>query len=281
MTVAVSLNLSDGVILGVDSAVTILTPDGTGIAKVYDQAQKLFQLTSCPIGLAFYGAGGIGVRSMGSYVREFEVTDPSGVLRGQAGLSDAVEAFRSFLCQKYQETIVPAVEHATGKSFDQIPDAQRPTVGVVAAGFSGNAHLSEVWNIMLPAHASPGSAACKRQQGDFGDDWYALDQPIIRYLNGFDSTMVYTLLTEFEKILGRSLSEQEMQTLEQIVTSVGYQIPFGGMPMEEGVEYVRFLVNLVINHYRFTVGAPVVGGAVHIGLVTCRGDNFQILQEDA
>jgi hypothetical protein len=58
VTVAVSLNLSDGVILGVDSAVTIFTADGTGIAKVYEQAEKLFQLSNRPIGLAFYGAGG-------------------------------------------------------------------------------------------------------------------------------------------------------------------------------------------------------------------------------
>jgi hypothetical protein len=35
MTVAVSCNLSDGVILGVDSAVSAPAPGGGGIAKIY------------------------------------------------------------------------------------------------------------------------------------------------------------------------------------------------------------------------------------------------------
>jgi integrase len=54
VTVAVACNLSDGVALAVDSAVTL--PDGTGgIAKVYENAQKLFQLGDRPIGIAVFG----------------------------------------------------------------------------------------------------------------------------------------------------------------------------------------------------------------------------------
>src|SRR5687767_8142260 len=78
MTVAVSLNLSDGVILGVDSAVTI--PGTTGEAKIYENAEKLFQLGERPIGVAIYGLGGLGARSIGSYLREFEITDPNGIV---------------------------------------------------------------------------------------------------------------------------------------------------------------------------------------------------------
>jgi hypothetical protein len=46
VTVAVSCNLSDGVILGVDSAVTVPAPQG--IVKVYENAEKLFSLGSAP-----------------------------------------------------------------------------------------------------------------------------------------------------------------------------------------------------------------------------------------
>lgn len=42
MTVAVSCNLSDGVILGVDSAVTLTNNKGA-IIKVYENAKKLFK----------------------------------------------------------------------------------------------------------------------------------------------------------------------------------------------------------------------------------------------
>lgn len=53
MTFAISLNLPDGIILGVDSAVTLSGP--TGIIKVFENAQKLFQLGEKPVGIAVYG----------------------------------------------------------------------------------------------------------------------------------------------------------------------------------------------------------------------------------
>ena len=42
MTVAVAGNFTDGVVLGVDSAVTL--QEGSTIYKVYENAEKLFQL---------------------------------------------------------------------------------------------------------------------------------------------------------------------------------------------------------------------------------------------
>src|SRR5206468_6888121 len=42
MSVAIACNLSDGVVLAVDSAVTVPDPAGGGVAKVYENAQKLF-----------------------------------------------------------------------------------------------------------------------------------------------------------------------------------------------------------------------------------------------
>lgn len=72
LTVAVSLNLSEGVILGVDSAVTVWSPKG-GIAKVYENAEKLFQIAEKPVGIESFGIGALGSRTIGSYIREFEI----------------------------------------------------------------------------------------------------------------------------------------------------------------------------------------------------------------
>ena len=49
------------------------------------------------------------------------------------------------------------------------------------------------------------------------------------------------------------------------------------MPIVEGIAYVKFLVEMVINHHRFSIGAPVVGGKIQIGLVTYKGEKFRIL----
>lgn len=56
MSVAVSCNLPDGLILGVDSAVTLNDAKGN-IAKVYETASKLFQLGEKPIGIGMRPQG--------------------------------------------------------------------------------------------------------------------------------------------------------------------------------------------------------------------------------
>ncbi len=67
--------------------------------------------------------------------------------------------------------------------------------------------------------------------------------------------------------------------IEKILLKHEYQFPIAGMPIMEGIAYVRFLVEMVINHYRFSIGAPVVGGKAQIGLVTYKGEKFRILRE--
>src|SRR5947207_2181008 len=150
MTVAVACNLSDGVILGVDSAVTVPSPGG--VAKVYENAEKLFQLGERPIGIATFGLGALGTRSLGSYLREFAIHDPGKVVSGQSAIADVVEALREFCMANYRAVIVPLLEQETGKSFDDIPAEQRPGIGLVVGGFSSNAYLSEVWEVWIPAH---------------------------------------------------------------------------------------------------------------------------------
>src|SRR2546422_625642 len=95
MSVVVSCNLPDGVILGADSAITLPGPPVVpgqplppnvmhgGVLKVYEDADKLFSLGERPIGVATFGAGVIGNRTLGSYLREFVVRDPQQVISGQ------------------------------------------------------------------------------------------------------------------------------------------------------------------------------------------------------
>ena len=69
MTVAVACNLAEGVVLGVDSAVT-MSNQQKQVIKTYEHAEKIFKLGEKPVGIATYGLGAIGNRIIGSYVRE-------------------------------------------------------------------------------------------------------------------------------------------------------------------------------------------------------------------
>ena len=77
---------------------------------------------------------------------------------------------------------------------------------------------------------------------------------------------------------GSPPTSAEDTEITNILDRYEYPIPFNAMPMEEGVAYVKFVVEMVINHHRFATGAPVVGGKAQIGLVTYKGEKFQILE---
>ena len=272
MTVAVSCNLSEGVVLGVDSAVTLPAPGG-GVAKTYENAEKLFQLGDRPIGVAVFGLGTLGDRSIGSYIREFEVKDPQEVVSGNTSIEEVAKKLHEFLFAEYKQAVVPALEKSLKKSFDNIPRQQCPVLGIVAGGFSAKEYLSEVWQLSIP-----GEVVKRRDKGSFGGNWFAKFTPIQRYFKGCDAALIDNILTYFEKLRGKPLSADQMAEFRKLIGRHEYQVPYSAMPMEEGVRHVRFLVDLVINHFRFTFGAPVVGGKVRVGKVTYRGEKFGIIE---
>ena len=61
-----------------------------------DYAKKLFQLKDKPVGIAFFGIGSMGTRSIGSYIREFEITNPKRVVSQNSSISNIVEEIRKF-----------------------------------------------------------------------------------------------------------------------------------------------------------------------------------------
>jgi hypothetical protein len=283
VTVAVSCNLSDGVVLAVDSAVTV--PDGQGgVAKVYENAEKLFQLKDRPIGIAAFGIGALGTRSIGSFIQEFEQTNPSGVVTAENTIADVVEGLRAFFMDRYQHELVEALEQFHGKRFAEIPAEHKPVLGLVVGGFSHEAFLSEVWEITVPIHETPESAVQHRGPGNFGSNWFAMFDPIRRYIKGFDPQLLDQVITWAIRARGgeeRDPTPEEMEELGGILGQFEYQIPFAAMPMDEGIKHTRFLAELVVNHHRYAVGAPVVGGDVKVGSVTYRGGRFDIHEDRA
>lgn len=268
-------------ILGVDSAVTV--PSASGVVKVYEAADKLFQLGTRPIGVATFGLGGILNRTIGSYLSEFESLDPNGVLNARpASVDKVVEELRAFFHKIYMSTLAPALAKELDTPFEKIPADKLPGLGFLVGGFSPKSYLSEVWSFTVPVNNTPNSAFQNRKQGDFGTNWFALYEPIQRYIKGYSQQLLDDVVGFF---VGRGpsplpLTSTEQKALADILGKHEYQIPYVAMPIREGIEHVRFLVSMVVNHHRFAVGAPVVGGKVNIGLVTYKGGQFTIIGEN-
>jgi hypothetical protein len=160
MSVAVLLNLSDGLILGVDSAVTVFS--GSDISKVFEDADKLFQLGSLRVGIATYGVAGLEGRTIGSFIREFETDNRASLASMQ--LRDIVEKLREFFMGVY----VRFAEQVFQIPFDQIPAEKKGSIALIVGGFSPGAFLSEVWEAVVPVHETAYSAREIYKRGEYG-----------------------------------------------------------------------------------------------------------------
>ena len=274
MSVAVACSLSDGFILGVDSAVTVRCGRGN---KVYDNAEKIFQLGSKRVGIAIYGVAGLGERSIGSFIREFESKDPGGTISRECSVGQIAEALRLFFLDAYLANDGVWLEERFKKPFDDIPLEDKPLLGLVVGGYSSGSYLSELWEVLVPNHSSENSGVCLSTPGLFGLRWFATSKPIQRYLNGIDYDLLFEIQHYVETLLGRKLSEEEQQDVGRLVKTYQYRYVYSSMPIESGVQCVRFLVDLVINHFRFVDADSVVGGRPKLGIVTYRGESFQLL----
>lgn len=275
VSVAVTLTISDGFIVGVDSAVTVSF--GPGKTNIYEDAEKIFQLGDKRLGIATIGLAGFGERSIGSFIREFESVNFGGAMNDGRPVSEITESLREFFFGAYQRIIVPAVEALRNVPFRQVPINERPALGLLIGGYADGAFLPEVWEIRLPEHNAPNSAQLLRGRGVFGLSWHATNAPISRYINGIDQGLRNELEAQVVNILGRPLSPQEINEFGQIFGRYAYQFVYSSMPVNSGIRFVRHLVDMVIEHYRVVAEDSVVGGEPRIGVVTYKGERFRVL----
>lgn len=273
MSVAVACNLSDGLVLGVDSAVT-LTHAGD-VLKVFDNAGKLFQLQGSRVGVATFGLASLKGRTIGSFVREFETKVEHQEMLCTAPISEVVEALRAFFVRQYVEH----VEALAAASADPAPlDNELPSLGFVAGGFSPGEFLSEVWQIDVPGHEQPGSCSLLFGPGACGCYSFATNEPLNRYFYGYSAGLVYDLADYAGSLLGRPLSAEEEGEMFRIAERQHYPVLFDSMPIQVGIKWVRFLTDLAIAHHYFASAHPVVGGKAKIGVVTYRQEDFRLIE---
>jgi hypothetical protein len=96
-------------------------------------------------------------------------------------------------------------------------------------------------------------------------------------MNGIDSDLLFELGEYIARVMGRQLSPAEQDDVNAIVKRHQYRYVYNSMPIQAGIQCVRFLVDLAINHFRFVEGDSIVGGTPKLGVVTYRGETFRLL----
>ena len=148
MTIAIAVQVNDGVVLASDSALTLTDntkPAPDNVVNVYNNSNKIFNLRKgLSIGGMTYGMGSIGPSSISTLAkdlrRRFTISDPNfqswHVDPTNFRIEDIATHVRQFL---YDENFVAL----------NIPAVSGTQLGFVVAGFSSGAQLSEVWLIEI------------------------------------------------------------------------------------------------------------------------------------
>jgi hypothetical protein len=245
MSVVACVKVHDGIILGAESMTQIWGTDGkgnTGVTKTYENAQKLYQMANLPIGIMTYGSGNIGPRSIGSFIAEFSNANANSQnICGQAGVEvgKVADALWTFMTKIYTE------------AYKEMPEP-KPLIGIYIGGYSAGCPLAEEWEFSLPQ----GKPQLVRPLETFGASWRGISVPFTRLYTGIDPRLT-------EELLKAGLAPNVLTPLLE-----KYRAPFifDGMPVQDAIDFVTFILQTTIGMAEFEAGPPSCGGPIWIAV---------------
>jgi hypothetical protein len=140
---------------------------------------------------------------------------------------------------------------------------------VFLAGFSPREPLPETWHISVHLRDVSEAVVSIRKPGDFGSNWGGQFDGVQRFHKGYDLGVIQALTNSLLRRYSVNVSSQDdlRQLVETAVAPFEYQVPFAAMPIQEGIAYVKFLLDIAILQHRFVIGAPTCGGSIRIAVV--------------
>jgi len=258
VSIAVCVNVNDGVVLAADSAATVFFPQ-VG-AKVYDNACKIANLhRDLPLGAVSTGLGGIGRKSMAMLMKEFRAAlmgqlDVGGVkaLDPERYTIDGVaHQLQSFVEAELATAGAPAAKEA-GHAIEFVIAGQ-------PGALSGSGASLQVWGYSV----RPGETGAVTRQ-DEGPMIKCLGVPewVGRLLTGVSPGFEAAAVE-----LGLNQGEAH-RIAEGARARLAAPILHPAMPLMDAIALARFLVNVSVEFQRLLPNAPIVGGPVEIAAIT-------------
>jgi hypothetical protein len=273
------------VIIGTDSAITVAGPN-QAVMKVYNDADKIFAFYAdadkddrLPIGVATYGLATLGQRTIQSFVRQFELEHKAKAKELQAlTVHEFAEKLHAFFRGHYVTNVGPFLQ-AQGIDIATATPDKLPALGLFVSGFSPKEPLPETWLLNIQLDKTAGGIVQSRQPGNFGSNWGGQFLGIQRFHKGYEDGVIQAAAGAIASAFGIDLTQPGNQdkirnAIMPVLPMFEYQVPFAAMPLQEGVDYTTFLLDMAILQHRFVVGAPTCGGSIRLAVIR-KHEGFQ------
>ncbi|MDR1818789.1 MAG: hypothetical protein LBR15_00890 [Methanobrevibacter sp.] len=252
MTIAVIMQVNDGLVLATDSASTIVATDANGnnsAAHVYFNADKIFNLIKgLPVGCMTWGNGSIGNASISTIVKDFRnyyyEKNKSEIDNGRIEIEKISQSFKDFTEKK--------IKDANG-SIDLI--------GFVIAGYSKDKSDPEIFQLEFIKDRIRGPKQINKKD-PVAISWYGDIEMTSRLILGM-STRMPQLLKD------AGLSNEKSNEIVHLIQK-NMQLPIGApaMPIQDAIDFIEFLVNFNCEMSKFMPGAQTIGGPIDLAVIT-------------
>ncbi len=251
---------------------------------------KLYDLAPFKAALLFAGAARIGETTIRNLVETFKACEEFSKVQDQE-VEQLAEALRLFVLEVYSR---------------ELPDEHdRPLMEILLSGYSVGHREPEVWRMLFYFDKATGSFVgegreeIKRKQYDvtFGGQYDVIQ----RVVNGIDVASYQGINVRVQEVL-----EEYHQQIEADLRHSGYSGPvpkpdlkdsrfdpfsknfgnvsrifsdIGSLSEQAGINFVYFLINVMINAQEFSNSIPTVGGPVHLAILT-KNDGFRWISKE-
>ena len=267
MTVALAVKVYDGIVLATDSATTLVLPNGS--AQVYNHANKTFNLDRrYPIGAMTWGLGQLGSASISSIAKDLrrafmgkDKKHEEMELPEEYKLAGVVEATADWFGPMYADQVELFDKAVADGPPQEDGDGPRrlDELGIAVAGYSGVENDEpELYEIAFRPDSDPEIV----QHLNEAASWVAFAQTRAaeRLFKGVDPRLAPLLLA----------SEGGTDVLDQLRD---YPVQ-AAMPIQDAVDFARFLADVTVGYSRYILGPDTVGGAVDLAAIT-RHEGFK------
>lgn len=241
MSVSIAIKVSDGLVLASDSATSIAVTDkqgNTGIAKVYENADKIAQIGNCPVGVTTWGIGSLQSKTITRLVEEFGDSNLDTDEFTKSDLDDFVDFFRDLYKDEYGQV-----------------EEQKPNLGLAVGGIIGSGE--PVLNLIN--FPEPAERKTLRREGDFGANWFGQIAAISRLHKGYAPQLPKLLAQETD------LSQED---INNILAQLEQTVYWGGMPLQDAIDFAYSLIATSKDFHKYGSGPPTCGGPIDIAIIS-------------
>lgn len=280
MTIVVSVQCSEGIVLAADSASAVAS--GALGVRVWTHAKKLSHLRDYNLGTLTWGLGALGHRNIQSLMYEFE-RDPTVSLgeKSTCRVHDVATKLHSFLLPRYRE-VAEEMAREEGQPVDPL--------GMIVAGYSHGSFTPEQYRFLLPDDPAP--ERIDFREAMVGMLFEGLPDAIHRLIHGLDPRIAHALSSmEFtpEQLARLAGGLTDAGFLEEYATAFAqtvapavdrasrfinwldlakHQLVIPGMPLQDGIDLAIWLIEATIGRYRFGFPWPIAAGEIDIAVIT-------------